>query len=430
MSDLSLMEEILSFENTIEAYHKVCKNKGAAGIDGITVEGLRKQIATEWKGKKTSILEGRYKPSPVRRVEIPKPAGGIRLLGIPTVMDRFIQQAMLQKLTPIFDPKFSESSFGFRPNRSAHGAVRQAKKYIEEGYHYVVDIDLEKFFDKVNHDVLMYLVSKKVKDKLVLRLIGNYLRAGIMSEGVCVASEEGTPQGGVISPLLANIMLDELDKELEKRNHKFCRYADDCNIYVKSEKAGIRVKASITKYLETKLKLKVNEAKSAVDKPFNRKFLGFSFALVDEEVKIIISKPSLKRVKDKIREFTNAVGSRSIEDRIKSINRYIIGWLGYYSLSEIPRTICSLESWLRRRLRMCQWHDWKKPKTRIRELINLGLSTKAAYKMGNSRKGDWRSSRTSATHRAMGVAYWIKLGLEELETRYFVFRESWRTAVY
>jgi RNA-directed DNA polymerase len=325
MSELSLIEEILSPENLEEAYYKVCKNKGASGIDGITVDGLGKQLGTEWKSIKERILEGRYKPSPVRRVEIPKPAGGIRLLGIPTVMDRYIQQAVLQKLTPIFDPKFSESSFGFRPNKSAHEAVRQAKKYIEEGYHFVVDIDLEKFFDKVNHDILMYFVSKKVKDKTILRLIGNYLRAGIMLEGVCIASEEGTPQGGVISPLLANILLDELDKELEKRNHKFCRYADDCNIYVKSEKAGIRVKASITKYLETKLKLKVNEAKSAVDKPFNRKFLGFSFALKDKEVNIIISKQSLKRVKDKIREFTNAVGSISIDERIKRINRYIIG---------------------------------------------------------------------------------------------------------
>lgn len=426
---MDLMEEILADENLQEALRKVCANKGAAGIDGITTTEFHKQMSEEWKETKQRLLLGKYKPKGVRRVEIPKPAGGIRMLGIPTVMDRFIQQAMLQRLTPIFDPEFSKFSYGFRPNKSAHDAVRQAKKYIEEGHEFVVDIDLEKFFDKVNHDILMHLVGKKIRDKRVLRLIGSYLRAGVMTEGVCIPNEEGTPQGGVISPLLANIMLNELDKELDTRGHKFCRYADDCNIYVKSMKAGERVKASITRFLNKKLKLKVNETKSAVDKPMNRKFLGFTFGNVDSVV-IQISSQSLERVKNKIRELTNPMRSISMEERIKVINRYIIGWLGYYSLIEVPETIENIDGWLRRRMRSCQWQQWKKPKTRIRELMKLGLKESTARKMGYSRKGNWRCSRTPSMHKAMGIKHWKDKGLANLVERYESYRESWRTAVY
>lgn len=426
---MDLMEEILADENLQEALRKVCANKGAAGIDGITTTEFHKQMSEEWKETKQRLLLGKYKPKGVRRVEIPKPAGGIRMLGIPTVMDRFIQQAMLQRLTPIFDPEFSKFSYGFRPNKSAHDAVRQAKKYIEEGHEFVVDIDLEKFFDKVNHDILMHLVGKKIRDKRVLRLIGSYLRAGIMTEGVCIPNEEGTPQGGVISPLLANIMLNELDKELETRGHKFCRYADDCNIYVKSMKAGERVKASITRFLDKKLKLKVNETKSAVGRPMNRKFLGFSF-LWDEKVRITLSSQSLKRVKDRIRELTNPLSAISMDDRIKKLNRYLIGWLGYYSLVDGRYKINAIDCWLRRRMRLCQWHQWKKPRTKIRELMNLGLRKSAVHKLGNSRKGEWRNCITSGIHRAMNVEYWKERGLVHLVERYYIYRESWRTAVY
>jgi group II intron reverse transcriptase/maturase len=423
------MEEILTDENLSEALQRVCANKGAAGIDGIKTEDFHKQMSAEWKGIKEKLLLGKYKPKGVRRVEIPKPTGGIRLLGIPTVMDRFIQQAVLQRLTPIFDPAFSEYSYGFRPNKSAHDAVRQAKKYIEEGHEYVVDIDLEKFFDTVNHDILMRLVGEKVRDKRVLRLIGSYLRAGVMINGVCISNEEGTPQGGVISPLLANIMLNELDKELELRGHKFCRYADDCNIYVKSVKAGERVKASVTSFLSKKLKLKVNESKSAVDKPTNRKFLGFSFAK-REELEIIISVQSLKRVKDKIRELTDSLKGISMDERIKTINRYIIGWLGYYSLADTSWNVGQLDGWLRRRMRLCRWHEWKKPKTRLRELTNLGLTKVAARSVSYSRKGNWRISLSPAIHKAMGIEYWKKQGLVHLVERYETYRQSWRTAVY
>ncbi|MCP5498744.1 MAG: group II intron reverse transcriptase/maturase [Leptospiraceae bacterium] len=418
------MEDILTETNLGEALWKVLSNKGAAGIDGVRTEDFHKQLTEEWEGIKTKLLNGKYKPKGVRRVEIPKPNGGTRMLGIPTVMDRFIQQAMLQKLNPIFDPEFSEYSYGFRPRRSAHDAVRQSKKYIEEGYEYVVDLDLEKFFDTVNHDILMYLVSKKVRDKRVLRLIGNYLRAGILENGVITSNEEGTPQGGVISPLLANILLNELDKELESRGHRFCRYADDCNIYVKSRKAGERVKKSITDFLKKKLKLKVNESKSSVDKPMNRKFLGFSFQ-IRESLEIIISPQSLKRVKDKIRKLTNSLWSISMEERIKSLNKYLNGWLGYYSLSDTEWHIGALDGWLRRRMRLCSLHQWKKSKTRIRELRKLGASEGEARRIGYSRKGNWRLSMTPQIHKVMGIDYWKERGLVNLVEGYNAYRQGW-----
>ncbi len=426
---MNLMEDIVSKANLIEAYNKVISNRGSAGTDGVTTEGFKEQLFREWKGIREKLLSGKYKPGTIRRVEIPKPDGGTRMLGIPTVLDRFIQQAVLQKLTPIFDPEFSEHSYGFRPGRSAHDAVRQAKKYIEEGYEYVVDIDLEKFFDTVNHDILMRLTAEKVQDRRVLHLIGNYLRAGIMTDGVCIPNEEGTPQGGVISPLLANIMLNELDRELESRGHRFCRYADDCNIYVKSRKAGERVKAGMTAFLHKKLKLKVNETKSAVDKPGNRKFLGFSFAR-RKILQIIISVKSLKRVKDKICILTNSRWSIPMEERIKKLNRYLVGWLGYYSLNDAVSQIKDLDKWLRRRMRLCQWQEWKNPKARIRGLMRLGLKAEEAIRTGCSRKGSWRISSSPLIHKAMGIEYWKNQGLEILVERYETYRESWRTAVY
>jgi group II intron reverse transcriptase/maturase len=424
---LALLEDILSRENLLAALHKVEANKGAAGIDGVSTEHLREYIQQHWEQIKQQLLEGTYKPSPVRRVEIPKPDGGVRLLGIPTVIDRLIQQATLQALTPIFDPSFSVNSFGFRPNKRGHDAVRQAQRFIREGYRFVVDIDLAQFFDRVNHDILMSRVARKVKDKRVLKLIRNYLKAGIMVGGIRIASEEGTPQGGPLSPLLANIILDDLDKELERRGLHFCRYADDCNVYVKTKRAGERVKQSVTRYLEGKLKLRVNEEKSAVDRPWKRKFLGFSFTM-QKEAKIRIAPKSLKRVKEKIRMLTKPTWSISMEQRIQLLNQYLMGWMGYYALIETPHPLKLLEEWIRRRLRSCLWQQWKRVRTRIRELRALGLQEKQVLEIANTRKGAWRTSKTPHLHKALGIAYWQSRGLKSLVQRYFEIRQSWRTA--
>jgi len=332
-------------------------------------------------------------------------------------MDRLIQQAILQVLTPIFDPTFSPHSYGFRPKRRGHDAVPKAQEYIRVGYRYVVDIDLEKFFDRVNHDMLMSRVARKVKDKRVLKLIRAYLKAGIMVEGVCVRSEEGTPQGGPLSPLLANILLDDLDKELERRQLRFVRYADDCNIYVKTRRAGERVKRSITNYLEKTLKLNVNEAKSAVDRPWRRKFLGFSFTF-QKEAKIPIGPKSLKRVKDNIRSLTRANHLASMESIIEDLNRYLMGWMGYYALDE----------WIRRRLRLVLWSRWKRVRTRYRMLRALGLPERDVHKLANTRKGAWRTSKTLQMHKVLGIAYWKSQGLKSLTERYFEIRQGWRTA--
>lgn len=418
-----LMEQILSRENLIRALNRVVRNKGSHGVDGMPVQNLRAHVIEHWDTMKVELLSGTYQPQPVRRVEIPKPDGGVRLLGIPTVMDRFIQQAIAQVLSSIYDPTFSDHSYGFRPNRSAHGAIKKAQGYIADGNRWVVDIDLEKFFDRVNHDKLMGLLAKRIEDKRLLKLIHKYLKTGIMINGVVTDNEEGTPQGGPLSPLLSNIVLDELDKELEKRGHQFVRYADDCNIYVKTPKAGNRVMRSVTSYIEGKLKLKVNGNKSAVDRPWRRKFLGFSFTK-HREPKIRIAKASVNRMKDKIRDITSRKRPYSMEVRIQKLNQYLMGWCGYFALADTPSVFKTLESWIRRRLRMCVWKSWKKPSTKVRKLTGLGIPKGKAHEWGNSRKGYWRISKSPILHRALGNSYWSSQGLKSLVSRYETLRHT------
>ena len=404
------MEQVVERENMLQALRRVQQNKGAPGVDGMDVKSLTPFLKEHWQGIRAELLDDAYKPKPVRRVEIPKPDGGVRLLGIPTVLDRLIQQALLQVLTPVFDPGFSEHSYGFRPGRSAHQAVKEARKYIEEGYRYTVDIDLEKFFDRVNHDRLMARVARKVKDKRVLRLIRRYLQAGVMVNGVCIESEEGTPQGGPLSPLLANIMLDDLEKELEKRGHRFARYADDCNIYVKTPRAGERVMASVREFVEKRLKLKVNEKKSKVDRPWKLKFLGLTFT-PNMKPRIRIAPKALERFKERIRELTQRSRGISLERRLGELNTYLRGWIGYFRLADTQSVIEDLDSWIRHRLRACLLKQWKKPKTKYRNLVTLGITPEEARKLAGSRKGYWHLARTEQAHKALDLAYWQDQGL-------------------
>lgn len=417
-----LMERVVEKGNMQKALKRVERNRGAAGVDGMEVRELRDYLKENWGEVKESLLEGRYKPKPVRRVEIPKPGGGSRVLGIPTVADRLIQQALLQALTPEFESHFSESSYGFRPGRSAHQAVKRAKEYMEEGYEWVVDIDLEKFFDKVNHDILMSRVARRVKDKRVLKLVRAYLTAGIMVEGIRVRTELGTPQGGPISPLLANIMLDELDKELEKRGHKFVRYADDCNIYVRSERAGQRVMESVRKFLEKRLKLKVNKKKSGVDKPQKRKILGFSFWRHGGKMRLRLAPETLERLKDKIRQFTGRTKGNSIEEKINNLNTYLMGWMNYYRIVETPGIMEKLDRWMRRRLKMCLLKEWKEPKTRRKKLVALGVPSSEVHLISACRRGYWFLSSCKWVNIALCPSFWKEKGFSGLSDRYSALR--------
>ena len=398
-----LYERIFSLSNVKSAWKRVRSNKGAAGIDGVSIQAFPELFRDQWGNIRESLLNGTYKPLPVKRVEIPKATGGTRPLGIPTVLDRLIQQAIAQVLVPIFDPGFSEFSYGFRPGKSAHDAVRKVREYIQAGYRIAVDMDLSKFFDSVNHDVLMHRVARKVRDKRVLRLIGKYLRAGVMVNGRLQSTRKGVPQGGPLSPLLANILLDDLDKELERRGHKFVRYADDFIILVKSQQAGERVMASVRRFLERKLKLKVSEAKSRVTKTDQTNFLGFTF----KGTKIRWSDAAFKEFKRRIKRLTGRSWFVSMDYRFKKLAQYLRGWMNYYGISEYYRPLPQIDHWLRRRVRMCYWKQWRWCRTKVRNLLKIGTSLRLAISVGLSRKGPWHLARTLATQSGM-TNQWLK----------------------
>ena len=422
-SSAGLWEAIFERENLLTALKRVESNKGAPGIDGMTVEELRPYLKAHWLEIREALDQQTYRPSAVRRVEIPKPDGGVRLIGIPSVLDRLLQQAIAQQLTPLFEPLFSAYSYGFRPGRSAHDAVKQAQEYVQAGYEWAVDIDLEKFFDGVNHDMLMARVARVVQDKRVLKLIRAYLESGVMINGVVMETEEGTPQGGPLSPLLSNIMLNDLDRELEQRGHRFVRYADDCNIYVKTQRAGERVMESVKAFLEKKLKLKVNPKKSKVDRAKSVKFLGFSFYKHKGEVLIRIANRSKERFVEKLRCLTKRTRTGKLETILTEINRYLVGWVGYYRLANTPSVFEELDGWIRRRLRQLLWKRWKRGRTRYRELVALGVPRERAA-LGAVGKSPWHMSRTPVVNEALSNAYWRNTGLESLIGRYRKLRIS------
>jgi RNA-directed DNA polymerase len=408
-----LMEEICERDNLKEALRRVKSNQGSPGIDGMTVAALTDYLKQHWPTIREQLLNGTYEPQPVRRVEIPKPDGGVRKLGIQTVLDRFIQQAVMQVLQGRWDRTFSDHSYGFRPNRSAHQAVAQAQQYIAEGYGWVVDLDLEKFFDQVNHDKLMGQIAKRVEDKRLLKLIRAFLNAGVMEDGLVSPSVEGTPQGSPLSPLLSNLVLDELDRELERRGHRFVRYADDGNIYVRSERAGKRVMESISRFITQRLKLKVNEAKSAVARPEERKFLGFSFTN-GPEVKRTIAPKALERFKGRIREITRRAKSVSIETTIAELAPYMRGWRGYFGFCETPEVLRYLTRWVRMRLRAALWRQWKTPRRRKAALIALGVGPQLARNTAGSGHGPWYLARAKALSVGLSNAYFKSMGLPSL----------------
>jgi len=408
-----LMEAVCERGNLMLAYQRVVKNKGAAGVDGIGVAEFKDHLKQHWPAIKAMLLAGNYMPSPVRRVDIPKPQGGVRTLGIPTLTDRMIQQAVHQVLSPIFEADFSTSSYGFRPGRNAHQAVKAAKQYVAEGRRVVVDMDLEKFFDRVNHDLLMEKLSKKVDDSRVQRLIRRYLEAGMMADGIVSPRTEGTPQGGPLSPLLSNILLTELDRELERRGHAFCRYADDCNIYVKSKAAGERVMASITRFLADTLKLTVNAAKSAVAHPWERKFLGYSTTW-HKAPRLRIAPTSLKRLEDKIREVLKGARGRSLTQVITELNPILRGWAAYFKLTETKRAVEELDGWVRHKLRCILWRQWKRPYTRATNLMRAGLTEERAFRSAFNQRGAWWNSGASHMNQAFPKLYFDRLGLVSL----------------
>lgn len=407
------MEAVVERNNLWLAYERVMSNKGAAGVDGLTLPEFKAWLQQHWPSVKAALLAGSYLPRPVRKVEIPKPNGGVRTLGIPTVLDRLIQQALLQVLQSEFESGFSEHSYGFRPGRNAWQAVQQAQSYIREGRRWVVDLDLEKFFDRVNHDILMSRVARKVKDERILKLIRRYLEAGMMDDGMVSERTEGTPQGGPLSPLLSNVLLSDLDRELERRGHRFCRYADDCNIYVKSEVAGQRAMAAITDYLESNLKLRVNREKSAVARPWQRKFLGYSFTQ-HRQVRLKIADSSLERLKDKVREITTGNVSRKLDAAVNELNPVLRGWMSYFRLTEVKGVLQELDGWIRRRMRCLLWRQWKQPATRNRRMQERGLDAHRAWKSASNGRGPWWNAGARHMNDAYPKSFFNTLGLVSL----------------
>ena len=413
-----LLEKILSKDNMNLAYKRVKANKGASGIDDMQVDELLRYLKENGEQIKEDIRKGKYNPKAVRRVEIPKTDGSKRKLGIPTVVDRVIQQAVAQQLSKIYEPIFSENSYGFRPNRSCHDAILKAKEIMNNGYKWVVDLDLEKFFDTVNQDLLISIIRRTVNEDKVVSLIRKYLQAGVLVNGVFEKTERGTPQGGNISPILSNIMLNELDKELEKRGLQFVRYADDCVIFTKSRKSAERVKKNITKYIETKLRLKVNKTKSKVDRPWRIKYLGFSFYQAKGKVEIRIHPKSVAKFKDKIRKITSRSNAKSMETRYTKLEQVIRGWVNYFKIANIGKIVQKLDEWIRRRIRMCYWKQWKKIKTKYDNLVKLGIEDYKAWEYANTRKSYWRISNSPILARSLNNKTLERLGYLSLSSVY------------
>ncbi len=407
------MEEVVERSNLKRAYQRVVENEGAPGVDDVSASEFKDWLKMHWPSVKTALLEGRYLPRPVRRVDIPKPSGGRRMLGVPTLVDRLIQQALHQVLQPLFEPTFSDSSYGFRPGRGAHQAVCQARGYIREGKRWVVDIDLEKFFDRVNHDVLMSRVARQVSDARVLKLIRRFLEAGMMSEGLVEQRTEGAPQGGPLSPLLSNILLNDLDRELERRQLAFCRYADDCNIYVSSRVAGNRVMSGVRTFLEEALKLRVNTEKSAVARPWERKFLGYSVT-VHHESRLRVAPASVQRLRQKVRDLMRTGRGRSLTCTIEDLNPLLRGWINYFRLTETKGVLEELDSWMRRRLRCLLWRQWKRRATKARKLRALGLDAERARRSASNGQGPWWNAGASHMNQALPAKYFTTKGLVSL----------------
>lgn len=421
----SLLEKLLDRDNLNLAYKKVKKNGGAPGIDGMTVEEMLPYLKEHREEIVMAIRNGKYKPKPVRRIEIPKPDGGVRMLGVPTVIDRMIQQAIVLVLQPIFEPTFSDSSFGFRPGRSAHHAIMKSREYYEQGYRYVVDIDLAKYFDTVNHDILTNMLREEISDKDVIRLIRAFLKSGVMADGIVKPTEEGTPQGGNLSPLLSNIYLNKFDKMLEERGHKFVRYADDCNIYLKSQRAAERVMTSSVEFLEGKLRLKVNQEKSKVGSPLKLKFLGFSLYAIKGKVGIRPHQKSVKKFKARVKQITKRNRGRSIDRILMELKLYTWGWINYYGIADMRTLMEATNQWLRRRIRMYIWKQWKKTLARYRNLKMLGIPSRKAWEWANTRKGYWHIANSFILSRSLTNEYLATIGYKDISKRYEVMHLSY-----